>query len=66
MWLLFWVTWRGPTVKIDNTGAAPFEDWEDRKLNHEFSINFCKTGRITIHPDNNKEILAAAKKLYEL
>ena len=51
---------------IMSKNYSAFEDWEDRKLNHEFSINFCKTGRITIHPDNNKEILAAAKKLYEL
>ena len=50
---------------IMSKNYSAFEDWEDRKLNHEFSINFCKTGRITMHPDNNKEILAAAKKLYE-
>tara|TARA_B110000285_G_scaffold233674_1_gene308192 strand:+ start:740 stop:925 length:186 start_codon:yes stop_codon:yes gene_type:complete len=47
-----------------HNGDPFFEYWEDRKLNGEFSTHFSHGGRITITPDNNEEILAAAKKLY--
>ena len=50
-------------MRKDN-GDPNWAYWEERKLNGEFSIHFSHGGRITITPDNNEEILAAAKKLY--
>lgn len=50
-------------MRKDN-GDPNWAYWEDRKLNGEFSIHFSHGGRIAITPDNNEEILAAAKKLY--
>ena len=50
-------------MRKDN-GDPFFKYWEDKKLNQEFSVHFSHGGRITITPDNNEEILEAAKKLY--
>ena len=50
-------------MRKDN-GDLFFKYWEDKKLNQEFSVHFSHGGRMAITPDNNEEILEAAKKLY--